>query len=546
MMEGLSSSESSMQPPHTDATARVEEPESLSPFANLRHDLPSAVVVFLVALPLCLGIAVASDAPPMAGLITGIVGGLIVAWASGSPLSVSGPAAGLTAIVAGAITDLGSYEAFLLAVFLAGLMQVGLGALKAGLIAYYFPTTVIKGLLAAIGAILILKEIPHALGVDADYLGDLDFNQADGKNTLTEIVEAVSGLGHTQLGAVIIAGVGLTILLSLMRWPHLKRSWLPGPLLVVALGIGLNELFLLVSPDLFQGEAHRVALPVFDSIGGIASTIRFPDFSRIGDPAIWTAAGTIAVIASIETLLCVEAIDKLDPYNRTTPTNRELGAQGLGNSIAGLIGGIPMTAVIVRGSANVQSGGRTKMSAFIHGLLLLLTVVLIPFVLNRIPYAALAAVLLHIGYKLAPVSLFKTMYKRGWDQFAPFMITFCAILFTDLLRGVLIGLAAGVFFVLKANLQTPYFMSQREVRNEQTEAGTVSHVRMELSENVSFLNKASVNQVLNELAAGSVVVIDGSNSQYIDRDVVEIIRDFERSSGRRGLEVELIEIPVLD
>lgn len=546
MMEGRTSSELSMQPSHTDATARVEEPESLSPFANLRHDLPSAVVVFLVALPLCLGIAVASDAPPMAGLITGIVGGLIVAWASGSPLSVSGPAAGLTAIVAGAITQLGSYEAFLLAVFLAGLMQMGLGALRAGLIAYYFPTTVIKGLLAAIGAILILKEIPHALGVDADYLGDLDFNQADGKNTLTEIVEAVTGLGHTQLGAVIIAGVGLTILLSLMRWPHLKRPWLPGPLLVVALGIGLNELFSVVSPDLFQGDSHRVALPVFDSMGGIASTIRFPDFSRITDPAIWTAAGTIAVIASIETLLCVEAIDKLDPFNRTTPTNRELGAQGLGNSLAGLIGGIPMTAVIVRGSANVQSGGRTKMSAFVHGLLLLLTVVLIPFVLNRIPYAALAAVLLHIGYKLAPVSLFKTMYERGWDQFAPFMITFCAILFTDLLRGVLIGLAAGVFFVLKANLQTPYFMSQREVRDEQTEAGTVAHVRMELSENVSFLNKASVNRVLNELPAGTVVEIDGSNSQHIDRDVVEIIRDFERSSSRRGLEVELVAIPELD
>lgn len=535
-----------MQTSDTDATTRVEEPESLSPFANLRHDLPSAVVVFLVALPLCLGIAVASDAPPMAGLITGIIGGLIVAWASGSPLSVSGPAAGLTAIVAGAITQLGSYEAFLLAVFLAGLMQMGLGALKAGLIAYYFPTTVIKGLLAAIGAILILKEIPHALGVDADYLGDLDFNQADGQNTLTEIAEAVNGLGHTQLGAVTIAGLGLAILLALMRWPKLQRAWLPGPLLVVVLGIGLNELFLAVSPDLYQGESHRVALPVFDSLGGIASTIRFPDFSRIGDPAIWTSAATIAVIASIETLLCVEAIDKLDPYNRTTPTNRELGAQGLGNSIAGLIGGIPMTAVIVRGSANVQSGGRTKMSAFGHGCLLLLTVVLIPFVLNRIPYAALAAVLLHIGYKLAPVSLFKTMYRRGWEQFAPFMITFCAILFTDLLRGVLIGLAAGVFFVLKANLQTPYFMSQREVRDEQTERGSVAHVRIELSQNVSFLNKASVNKVLHELPAGSVVEIDGSGSQYIDRDVLEIIRDFERSGSRRGLEVKLVAVPELD
>jgi len=531
----------------TDANTQVEEPESLSPFANLKHDIPAAVVVFLVALPLCLGIAVASDAPPMAGLITGIIGGFIVAWASGSPLSVSGPAAGLTAIVAGAIASLGSYEAFLLAVFLAGIIQAGLGGIRAGLIAYYFPSTVIKGLLAAIGAILILKEIPHALGVDADYLGDLDFHQRDGENTITEIGNALSGLGHTQLGAVLIAVLGLAILLSLERWPKLKRSWLPGPLLVVGLGIGLNELFHLVSPDLYQGASHRVTLPVFESLAQIGDAIAFPDFSRIGDIEVWKAAGTIAVIASIETLLCVEAIDKLDPYNRTTPTNRELGAQGLGNSLAGLIGGIPMTAVIVRGSANVQSGGRTKMSAFVHGLLLLVTVLLIPFVLNLIPYAALAAVLLHIGYKLAPVSLFKTMYKRGWGQFLPFVITFSAILFTDLLIGVLIGLAAGVFFVLKANLKTPYFMHHREVYDEQTDDGsTRSHVRIALSENVSFLNKASVNKVLHDLEAGSVVEIDGSNSQYIDRDVVEIIRDFERSSNRRGVQVTLNAIPELD
>ena len=535
-----------MQPPQTDATAQVEEPESLSPFANLRHDLPAAVVVFLVALPLCLGIAVASDAPPMAGLITGIIGGLVVAWLSGSPLSVSGPAAGLTAIVAAAISDLGSYEAFLLAVFLAGLIQAGLGALKAGLIAYYFPSTVIKGLLAAIGAILILKEIPHALGVDADYLGDLDFHQRDGENTLTEIANAFNGLGHTQLGAVIIAVLGLAILLSLDRWPKLRRSWMPGPLLVVGLGIGLNELLHAINPGLYQGQSHRVELPEFGSISEIGAALSFPDFSMIGDAAVWQVAGVIAVIASIETLLCVEAIDKLDPYNRTTPTNRELGAQGLGNSIAGLIGGIPMTAVIVRGSANVQSGGRTKLSAAVHGLLLMLSVLLIPFVLNLIPYAALAAVLLHIGYKLAPISLFKTMYRRGWGQFAPFMITFAAILFTDLLKGVLIGLAAGVFFVLRANLQTPYCMHHREVHDELTDAGPRPHVRIELSENVSFLNKASVNQALHELPTGSIVEIDGSNSQYIDRDVLETIRDFERSSTKRGIKVELIAIPELD
>jgi MFS superfamily sulfate permease-like transporter len=477
----------------------------------------------------------------MAGLITGIIGGLVVAWASDSPLSVSGPAAGLTAIVAGAIGALG-YEAFLVAVVLAGVMQVGLGFLRAGLIAYYFPSTVIKGLLAAIGAILILKEIPHALGVDKDYLGDLDFNQADGENTLTEIANAAADI---HFGAVIIAVLGLAILLAVKQWPKLELKWLPAPLLVVGMGIGLNELFGVVAPELYQGPSHRVQLPSFDSFGDMLSTVPFPDFSAITDPEVWKAAGTIAVIASIETLLCVEAIDKLDPYNRSTPTNRELKAQGLGNSLAGLVGGIPMTAVIVRGSTNVQSGGRTKMSAFIHGVLLAATVVLIPFVLERIPYAALAAVLLHIGYKLAPVSLFKSMYKRGWDQFLPFVITFAAILFTDLLIGVLIGLAAGVFFVLKANLATPYFMHHREVHDEGDESGR-PHVRIELSENVSFLNKASVTKALQELPDCSSVEIDGSVAQYIDRDVVEIIRDFARSGPKRGIEVELKAIPKLE
>lgn len=527
--------------PQSDS--RPKTPESLSPFENFRYDLPASMVVFLVALPLCLGIAVASGAPPIAGLITGIVGGLVVAWASGSPLSVSGPAAGLTAIVAAAITEVGGYEAFLVAVMLAGLMQIGLGFLRAGLIAYYFPSTVIKGLLAAIGAILVLKEIPHALGVDADYFGDFEFWQRDGENTFSEIAEA---LGHTQFGAMAIAVIGLAVLIALDRWPKLKLKWLPGPLIVVTLGIALNQLFFWALPEYYQGATHRVTLPSFSSFSEAVSIVPSPDWAAITNPAVWKAAGLIAVIASIETLLCVEAIDKLDPFQRRTPTNRELHAQGLGNFLAGLLGGIPLTAVIVRGSANIQSGGRTKMAAFGHGVLLLAAVLTIPAVLNQIPYAALAAVLLHIGYKLAPVGLFKRMYRRGWDQFTPFIITFVAILFTDLLIGVLIGLAAGVFFILRANLATPYFMHHREVRDRAEEGGTRSLVRIELSENVSFLNKASVSQALQELPDQSIVEIDGSSSQYIDRDVVEIIRDFAQTAHVRGIELRLAGVPELD
>lgn len=508
---------------------------NLSPFANFGYDLPASVVVFLVALPLCLGIALASGAPLMAGLITGIVGGVVVSWLSGSPLSVSGPAAGLTVIVLSGIDQLGGYEAFLLAVVISGVFQLLLGLVRAGLIAYYFPSNVIKGLLAAIGIILILKQIPHAIGFDADYEGDLDFIQPDGRNTLTEIPYA---LGHFHWGAVIIAMIGLALLIVWSRSERLKSlRWLPGPLAVVALGIGLNELFDLLALDL----ANRGDLLVSLGEGSLLSELRFPDLSQLGNSEVYVVAATIAAVGSVETLLCVEAVDKLDPFKRSSDTNRELRAQGVGNMIAGLLGGIPMTAVIVRGSTNVQSGGRTPMAAFAHGVMLLAAVLIVPWLLTRIPLAALAAVLLHVGYKLAPIHLFVRMFRRGWDQFIPFMVTVLAIVFIDLLKGVAIGMACAVFYILRANLATPYFMHGRAATED---GGGVIHI--ELSENVTFLNKASVNRALHQLPDGCAVEIDGSHATYIDRDVLELIEEFRESAPLRGIEVELTHIPGAD
>jgi MFS superfamily sulfate permease-like transporter len=533
-----------VQPPSASGVAT-----DLSRFRNLKHDAPAGLVVFLVALPLCLGIALASGAPLFSGLIAGMVGGLVVSWFTGSPLSVSGPAAGLTVIVLGAIASLGSWEAFLLAVVLSGVIQIGLGFVRAGLIAYYFPSTVIKGLLAAIGLILILKQIPHAVGFDLDPEGDMDFWQPDGRNTFTEIPYA---LGHFQAGAVVIAGAGLFLLILAARNPKLQKiKWLPGPLLAVAVGVLLNEVFRLVLPGLANHDELMVTIPSLtenmkpgDSvITGLSSILTFPDFSRIADPDVYTTAVTLAIVASIETLLCIEAMDKLDPYRRSSNTNQELKAQGIGNVVSGLMGGLPLTAVIVRGSANAQAGGRTAMSSFLHGVMLLTFVLALPMLLNRVPLAALAAVLLFVGYKLAPISLFRQMWDRGPNQFIPFIVTVLAILFTDLLIGVGIGMAAGVFFILRANLQTPYYMHRRVMREEEHPEGRRVHIHLELSENVSFLNKASVSKALHDIPDGAVVEIDGSHALYIDRDVLEIIHEFDESAHHRAIEVELTDIP---
>lgn len=512
---------------------------NLSRRKNLKHDIPAGLVVFLVALPLCLGIALASGAPLFAGLITGILGGVVVSWFTGSPLSVSGPAAGLTVIVLTAIHDLGSFEAFLTAAAIAGVIQFGFGLVRAGTIAYYFPTAVIKGMLAAIGLILILKQIPHAIGFDADYEGDFAFEQFDGRNTLTEIPYA---LGHFHLGATIISLVGLALLVAMGRTPSLRLKWLPAPLVVVIVGIVLNETFHAFVPSLASSGALLVQIPAISDTE-VLKQLSFPDFSRLFDPQVYRVAVTIAIVASLETLLCIEAMDRIDPYRRRSDTDKELRAQGIGNFLAGMLGGLPVTAVIVRGSANIQSGGRTEMASFVHGVLLAASVLLIPGLLNRIPLAALAAVLLHVGYKLSPPSLFVQFFRRGWNQFVPFLVTVVAIVFTDLLVGVAIGMATGIFLILRANLQTPYFMHRSEVREEEHAGGRRKHILIELSENVSFLNKASVSRALEQIPEGTVVVIDASRSRYIDRDVVDLIHDFDDAASHRGIQVHLRDVP---
>jgi MFS superfamily sulfate permease-like transporter len=502
----------------------------------MKNDLPSGLVVFLVALPLCMGIALASGAPLFSGIIAGIVGGTVVAWASGSSLSVSGPAAGLTVIVHHAITDLGSYELFLVAVALAGVFQIILGYLKAGIIGYYFPSNVIKGMLAAIGIILILKQIPHAVGYDIDNEGDFDFIQADGENTFSEIVNSIN---HIHPGAVIIAVISLIVLILWER-PFLKKfgffKIVPGALIVVILGIIINEWFKVSNPGLYLSDEKLVRLPVADSAAGFVGQFTLPDFSAFKNYHVYIVALTIAVIASLESLLSVEATDKLDPYKRNTPANQELKAQGLGNLISGLIGGLPLTAVIVRSSANVNAGAKTKLSAIFHGLLLLLSVIGLASVLNKIPLACLAALLLVVGYKLAKISLFKSMYKLGLDQFLPFIVTVVAIQFSDLLRGIALGMAVSVFYILRNNYKRGYFFHKEEHH-------TGEKITIRLAEEVTFLNKGSIALTLDHLPDNSSVIIDGSKSHTIDMDVLEIIHDFKSAAKLRKITLELKNIP---
>lgn len=501
-------------------------------FANLKNDLPASIVVFLVATPLCLGIALASGAPLFAGIIAGIVGGIVVGLVSGSPLGVSGPAAGLAVIVLGAIATLGSFEAFLLSVVLAGVFQVALGYLRAGVIGYYFPSSVIKGMLAGIGLIIILKQIPHALGYDAVPEGSIEFAQADSQNTFSEFLNM---LNFVQLGAIIITLVSLAILI-LWDKPFIKKlkftQWIQGPLVAVAAGILLNGLFLAAFPSLAIAPSHLVQLPVAESWDGFLGLFTFPDFSQLGNVAIYTTALTIAVVASLETLLCVEATDKLDPYKRVTPTNRELKAQGIGNILSGLIGGLPITQVIVRSSANIQSGGRTKASAVLHGVLLLAAALAIPTVLNLIPLAGLAAILFVVGYKLAKPSLFVTMYRQGWYQFVPFIVTVLGIVFADLLLGIGLGLGVAIFFILLNNYRNPYFLA-----NEPHKPGEL--IQIKLSEDVSFLNRASIMRTLDEIPANAKVEIDATRSVSIDYDVYELIKEYEEKARMNGVDLTL-------
>lgn len=502
---------------------------------SFKNDLSASVVVFLVALPLCLGIGLASTGRPdliFSGIIAGIVGGIVVGGLSGSSLGVAGPAAGLVVIVLAALDTLGSFEAFLLAVFLAGVIQVIAGFMKAGIIGYYFPSSVIKGMLAAIGLTLILKEIPHALGYDKDFMGDMALQQADGQNTFTELYHAVV---YHHMGAVIISVISIAMLIFLER-PVMKKfvllKFLPGALFVVITGILLNLLFMAVKPEWALTGEHLVQLPVASNANEFFSFFRSPDFSAFSNPDVYVIALTLAMVASLETLLSVEATDKLDPFKRVTPTNRELKAQGVGNMISGLIGGLPITQVIVRSSANVSAGGKTKASTMMHGATLLVSVILIPKYLNFIPLASLAAILFLVGYKLSKIALYRTMYKLGWDQFIPFVVTVIAILATDLLKGIGIGMAVAIFFILRKNYKHAYFYKKESTQDREV-------ITLRLSEEVTFLNKASIQLSLDELPNNSKVVIDGSHSVTIDYDVLEIIEDFKKHTApSRNIEFE--------
>jgi MFS superfamily sulfate permease-like transporter len=495
---------------------------------TVKKDLPASIVVFLVALPLCLGIALASGAPLFAGILTGVIGGIVVASISGSQLSVSGPAAGLTVIVFGAIASLGSYETFLLAVVLAGILQIFLGILKAGIIANYFPSSVIEGMLAAIGVILILKQIPHAVGFDSDFEGDESFLQLNHENTFSALL---SSLDMISYGAVIISVLSLLIMIY---WPGIKKlRAIPAAILVVILGIVLSMVF--QNTVLALRPEQLVTIPVVNSYNEFMSLFVFPDFAQIGNKQVWTVAITIAIVASIETLLSIEAVDKMDPYKRVSPTNRELVAQGIGNMTSGMLGGLPMTSVIVRSSVNVNSGGKTKMGAIYHGFWLLLSLLFIPFLLNKIPLASLAAILLITGYKLARLSLFKKMWKNGKDQFIPFVVTVLAVVFTDLLKGVAFGMMIGIFYILRTNLRNSYFYKIEK-------NGEKNVIRIKLAQEVSFLNKAAIQQTLLKLPKESDVIIDGSDSMFIDKDVLEIIHNFKHSAVSKGTIVQLVNI----
>ncbi|HKL02581.1 MAG TPA: SulP family inorganic anion transporter [Cryomorphaceae bacterium] len=500
-------------------------------FSHLKQDIPSSIVVFLVALPLCLGIALASGAPLFSGIIAGIVGGIVVAALSGSALGVSGPAAGLAVIVLDAINDLGSFEIFLVAVVLGGVIQLILGFARAGIIGYYFPTSVIKGMLTGIGIIIILKQIPHALGYDADPEGDMNFFQPDGENTFTALV---SMMDNISVGPAIIAAVSMAILV-LWEQPFIKKSTfstiVQGPLVAVLAGVGLNFAFM-GRGELEVSQEHLVSIPVASSIGDFLGQFSFPEFSALQNTDVYITAVVIAVVASLETLLSVEATDKLDRKKRVTPTNRELKAQGVGNIISGFIGGLPITQVIVRSSANIQSGGATKMSAIIHGFLLLITAVLIPHLLNLIPLASLAAVLFLVGFKLAKPAVFKDMYRAGISQFAPFIVTIVAIVLTDLLIGIGLGMVVAIFQILWNNYQTPYFFEGKDY-----EPGDTIHIQ--LSEQMTFLNKASILRTLKNVPDESNVMIDASKTKTIHPDVLEIIEDFEYNAESRGITVSL-------
>jgi MFS superfamily sulfate permease-like transporter len=509
----------------------MSAPVSLSPSLEnlLRYDGPAGLVVFLVALPLCLGIALASGAPLFGGIIAGAVGGLVISFLSGSQLSVSGPAAGLTVIVATAIQTLGSYETFLLAVVLAGALQFLLGAARLGSIADYVPTAVIRGMLAAIGLVIVLKQIPHALGRDQDYDGDFAFFEADGFNTFTDILE---GIATAHVGVVALS---LLTLVAMLAWDYVAAKGVrfmqlvPAPLIAVVLGISVNYFYGLVAPTLsIVDPNHLVRLPAPSSLAGLLGELKFPNFAAITQQSVWITAATIALVASLETLLSLEAADKLDPYRRISPPHRELRAQGIGNFVSGLLGGLPVTSVVVRTSANVYAGGRTWLSSLVHGALLLSASLAIPKLLNLVPLASLAMVLILVGYKLTKPKIYAEVYRLGWDQFLPFIATVLAVVFTDLLKGVLIGLVIGLFFVIRANHHAA--ITVVTIDNQ--------HL-LRLNKDTTFVNKSELRSKLRLIPEGAHVILDGTKALYIDHDIQEVAEDFRKMAAYKNITLEV-------
>lgn len=502
-------------------------------FKHIKSDLPSSIVVFFVALPLCLGIALASGAPLFSGLIAGIVGGIVVGSLSGSKIGVSGPAAGLAAIVLTAIGTLGGYENFLVAVVLGGIIQLLFGILKAGIIGYYFPSSVIKGMLTGIGIIIILKQIPHFFGYDANPEGNWAFIQADGENTFSELINMFN---YIQPGSLVIGLIGLGILLLWDKVLSKKGKifqLVQGPLVAVVVGIVFyvvtksNEAFAIA-------QSHLVSVPIPKDAASFFGQFSFPNFSVITSPDVWVVAFTLALVASLETLLCVEATDKLDPHKNVTPTNRELLAQGTGNILSGLIGGLPITQVIVRSSANIQSGGRTKLSAIVHGFFLLISVILIPRLLNMIPLSVLAAILLIVGYKLAKPELFKKMYYLGWKQWVPFTVTVLGIVFIDLLYGIGLGLMVGIVVILIKSYQNSHFLHIEDQSNGKHK------IKITLAEEVTFFNKGAILKELDSLPRDTYLELDVRKTRYLDYDIIEILEDFAFKAKERNIDIKLI------
>ncbi len=499
---------------------------------DIPYDLSAGLSVFLVALPLCIGIAFASDAPVFSGILAGIVGGIVVSLISKSPLSVSGPAAGLTVIVLGAVYELGSYEVFLLALLVAGILQLLFGFLKAGIIGSFFPSSVIKGMLASIGIILVLKQIPHALGYDRDYEGDFNFFQNDDQNTFSEIYEAIIMITP---GPFLLFVLSFGILFFWDKYNLTKKVFIHGAFVIVVLSVFFNYFLEAFFPSLWVASGHLVKLEVTDGFSGFFKSFTMPDFTAYKNPAIYIIGFKLALVASLESLLSVDAVDKLDPLRRYTPKNHELKAQGIGNIVSSLIGGLPITSVVVRSSANIDAGARSPLSAIFHGFFLLLAVVLVPSIINKIPLSTLAAVLIVVGYKLTKISVIKEQYRKGWEHFLPFLVTVISILFTDILIGIGIGTCVALFFILRRNVKNPY------VYNKQDSSYGVK-VRIDLSEEVSFLNKASILYKLGKVPKNAHVVIDGSKAKFIDDDILEIIEDFKINAPSQNIKIEIIDV----